>query len=325
MENLKNGKLSIKQLNENIFSHIGKKRDDVLTVPNIGQDCGYFLGNDDIISVTSDPITATSKDIGKLAVIVNINDVIASFAVPIAMTVTILAPNNTSDDEIKNIMQDISKECKKYDVQIIGGHSEITSAVNQIVVSITAFGRLSKEKYKSIKPIKAGQKIYMTKEISLEGTMVIVNENEDELKDILCEKEIKDAKKFIDKISIYDDAKILGNYNISLMHDVTEGGIFGAIYELMSSVKKGCIINYNDIKINPVTKKVCTHYDIDPTRLLSSGCLIFITDDILDKKINGISFFQIGVVLDMEEKIYIKDGKQYEISEPYSDELYKVV
>ena len=109
------------------------------------------------------------------------------------------------------------------------------------------------------------------------------------------------------------------------MHDVTEGGLFGALYELMSSMKKGCIINYNDIKINSITKKICTNYNLDPARLLSSGCLVFISDDIIDKKINGINFSQIGVVLDMEEKMYIKDGKQYEIKEPYSDELYKVI
>ena len=325
MENLKNGKLSIKQLNESVFSYIGEKRQDVLTVPSIGQDCGYFLGNDDIISVTSDPITATSKDIGRLAVIVNMNDVLASFATPLAITVTILAPKNTTDYEIKTIMSDISAECKNYKIQIIGGHSEITSAVNQIVVSITAFGRLSKEKYKSIKPIEAGQKIYMSKEIALEGTMVIVNEKEQDLKSILSEKEIKTAKKFIDKISVFEDVKLLEKYNISLMHDVTEGGLFGALYELMNSVKKGCIINYNDIKINSITKKICTNYNLDPARLLSSGCLVFISDDIIDKKINGINFSQIGVVLDMEEKMYIKDGKQYEIKEPYSDELYKVI
>ena len=114
MENLKNGKLSMKQLNESVFSYIGEKRQDVLTVPSIGQDCGYFLGNDDIISVTSDPITATSKDIGRLAVIVNMNDILASFATPLAITVTILAPKNTTDYEIKCLIYLLNVKITKY-------------------------------------------------------------------------------------------------------------------------------------------------------------------------------------------------------------------
>jgi len=312
------GKLSINQLEEIIFKNLGYERNDIITSPFVGQDCGCFLANDDIITVTSDPITATSKDMGRLAVIVNLNDIATSFATPLAITVTILAPVGTTQEEIKKIMSDISDECIKNKVQVIGGHTELTSAVNRPIVSLTAFGR------DAISKVESGQKIYMSKSISLEGVMIIVKEKKEELKDVLSEDEMHKAENFYEELSITKDAYVLRNKNISFLHDVTEGGIFGAIYEMMRYCNKGCVINYNDIKINKITRKVCEHYNIDPTRLISSGCMLIITDDILEEEIEGVSFTQIGVVTD-NDMIFIRDGKTNDITEPDSDAIYEVL
>jgi len=324
MSIIKSGKLSINQLEEIIFKNLGYERDDIITRPFIGQDCGCFLGNDDIITVTSDPITATSKDIGRLAVIVNLNDIATSFATPLAITVTILAPVGTTQEEIKKIMSDISDECVKNKIQVIGGHTEVTSAVNRPIVSITAFGRIERSKFNNISKVESGQKIYMSKSISLEGIMIIVKEKKEELKDVLSEDEMQKAENFYEELSIIKDAYVLRNNDISFLHDVTEGGILGAIYEMMRYCNKGCVINYNDIKINNITRKVCDHYNIDPTRLISSGCMLIITDDILEEEIDGVGFTQIGVVTD-DNMIFIRDGKTNDITEPDSDAIYEVL
>ncbi|EFM38992.1 hypothetical protein HMPREF0379_1220 [[Eubacterium] yurii subsp. margaretiae ATCC 43715] len=321
---IKSGKLSINQLEEIIFKNLGYERDDIITRPFVGQDCGCFLGNEDIITVTSDPITATSEDMGRLAVIVNLNDIATSFATPLAITVTILAPVGTTQEEIKKLMSDISDECIKNKVQIIGGHTEVTSAVNKMIVSITAFGRIEKGKFNSISKVHSGQKIYMSKSISLEGIMIIVKEKKEELKNVLSQEEIQRAENFYDELSVAKDAYVLRNKDISFLHDVTEGGLFGAIYEMMRYCNKGCVINYNDIKINNITRKVCDYYKIDATRLISSGCMLIITDDILEEEIDGVSFTQIGVVTD-EDMIFIKDGKTITITEPDSDAIYEVL
>lgn len=325
MSIIKSGKLNISQLENIIFNNIGSIRKDVVTKPFVGQDCGFFLGNNDIISVTSDPITATSKNIGRLAVIVNINDVATSFAEPIAITVTILAPENTEEEKIKEIMSDISDECTKYNVQIIGGHTEVTSAVNREIVSITAFGRIDKDKYENLGKVKAGQKIYMSKSISLEGSLILLEEKMNELKDILTKEEISTTLSNFEKLSVLKDSQVLRNKNISLLHDVTEGGIFGAIYEMMKYAQKGCKIDVEKINVNNVTKKICDYFNIDIFRLLSSGCLLIITEDELERYIDGIEFTQIGVVTESKDIIYVKDEKFYKIQEPSSDSIYEVI
>lgn len=322
---MKNGKLNISQLEKLIYTNLGKKRDDILTLPLIGQDCGYFDADDNIISITSDPITATSKNIGKLAVIINLNDIATSFATPFAITVTLLCPPDTTEDDIYTIMKDISDECVRNNVQIIGGHTEITDSVNRIIISITAIGKLDKQRYLKISPIKPGFNIYMSKEVSLEGSMIICLEKENELKAILTDKEFEIAKSFVSNLSVLKESEILKSKNISLMHDVTEGGIFGAIYEMCILAKKGCIIDYEKIIVNEISKKICKYYDIEPMRLLSSGCMLIISPDELESEIDGIKFTKIGKITDNKDILFQKDGKIFPITEPDSDEIYKVI
>lgn len=325
MKSLNNGKLSISQLEKLIYTNLGKKRQDILTLPLIGQDCGYFDANDSIISVTSDPITATDTNIGKLSVIINLNDIATSFAEPIAITVVILCPPNTTEDTIYNIMKDISNECIKNNVQVIGGHTEVTDSVNRSIVCITAFGKIDKKRYENISPAVEGSHIYMSKEVSLEGSMIISLEKKEELKDIITKEEFETANGFINSLSVLKESRILKTKNISLMHDVTEGGIFGALYEMCKSVKKGCIIDYDEILVNDITKKICDYYNIDSMRLLSSGCMLIISNEELDNEIDGIKFTKIGQITNQEKYLFKKDNKTFEIIEPNSDEIYKVI
>lgn len=325
MKSLNNGKLNISQLEKLIYTNLGKKRQDILTLPLIGQDCGYFDASDSIISVTSDPITATDMNIGKLSVIINLNDIATSFAEPIAITVVILCPPNTTEDTIYNIMKDISNECIKNNVQVIGGHTEVTDSVNRTIVCITAFGKLDKKRYENISLATQGSHIYMSKEVSLEGSMIICLEKKEELKNVLSNQEFETANTFIDKLSVLKESQILKNKNIALMHDVTEGGIFGALYEMCKSIKKGCIVDYEKILVNDITKKICNHYNINPMRLLSSGCMLIISNEELEDEIDNIRFTKIGIITDKQEYLFKKEDKFFEIIEPNSDEIYKVI
>ncbi|NWO25552.1 hydrogenase maturation protein [Peptostreptococcaceae bacterium oral taxon 081] len=325
MSIIKNGKLTVNQLKKLIYSNLGKRRKEVITMPLVGQDCGYFYTEDNIISITTDPITATDTNIGKLSVIINLNDIATSFAEPFAITVTLLCPENTTEEKIYQIMKDISDECIKNDVQIVGGHTEVTTAVNQILVCVTALGKLDKKRYEETEPIKSGDNIYMSKEISLEGSMIIACEKKEELKEVLTDEEFEIAKLFLEKLSVVKESKLLKNKKISLMHDVTEGGILGALYEMCSYAQKGCMIDYDKIKINSITKKISKFYNIDPLRLISSGCMLIITNEEISEKIDDISFTKIGKITDDNKLLMKKDDGFIEIEEPDSDEIYKVI
>ena len=116
------------------------------------------------------------------------------------------------------------------------------------------------------------------------------------------------------------------------MHDVTEGGILGAVWEMCNISGLGVLLDEDKIAVSEVTEKVCGHFSIDWKRLISSGCMIIVAsaekaDDIcaeLGK--NGVMVSEIGRVTMADEGLMLKksDGSLEEIDPPKTDELYRV-
>jgi len=326
---MESGKVPNEVLENIILRDIVNKRKEVLIGPGVGEDCSAIDFGGDICVISSDPITGSTKDIGRLTVHINLNDLASSGAEPIGLMVTILAPVGSKEEELAEIMSQLITTAKTVNVDIIGGHTEVTSAVNRFVVMSTAIGKVKREKLVSTGGAKPGDSILLTKWAGLEGTAIIASEKEDELRGVLLEDELNEAKSYFDKLSVIPEGMIASNYGLSSMHDVTEGGILGAAWELAEASDKGIEIYYDKILISKVTKKICKHYNIDPLRLISSGCMLICCKDgeELSRKLTEASIPNsiIGVVTEDTKKLIVLDGEVKEIEGPKSDELYKVI
>ncbi|MGL5724681.1 AIR synthase-related protein, partial [Cetobacterium sp.] len=115
------------------------------------------------------------------------------------------------------------------------------------------------------------------------------------------------------------------------MHDVTEGGLLGALWESSCFYNLGLEISYDKIFIHQCTKEICKYFKIDPLKLISSGTMLMVVGNensellINELKKNGVEAFDIGVFTNSNEKVLIKNGERINISSPESDELYKVI
>ena len=58
------------------------------------------------------------------------------------------------------------------------------------------------------------------------------------------------------------------------MHDVTEGGILGAVYEMSLASGLGFEIYPDSIPIDNSTKLICAKLSINPLKLIGSGSLL---------------------------------------------------
>ena len=76
-----------------------------------------------------------------IAVTIAINNIATAGAEPVGLLLTILAPDGTTHEEIEAIQRDAQKHPTPW-AQIIGGHTEITTVVNQTVLSVAAIGKL---------------------------------------------------------------------------------------------------------------------------------------------------------------------------------------
>ncbi|MFZ7119359.1 MAG: AIR synthase family protein [Eubacteriaceae bacterium] len=325
------GKLTNEQLDEIIFSKIKYKDDKVLVGSGIGEDCSVLDFKNDLCVISTDPITATTNNLGKLSVHISCNDVASKGVKPFAIMVTILAPPKCHIDDIKELMQDIMDICNQLQIELIGGHTEITDAVNRIVISTTCIGSGSRESLlSSNKIIKPGDNLIMTKYAGCEGTVILFNDFEKELKAILDEDEIKQVKYLEKSISVIKEGILASKVGVKEMHDVTEGGILGAAWELAEKAKLGVNINVDNISLLSSTVKISQYFNIDPLKLISSGAMLMVvakekTNELIHKmKENNIDNSVIGEFYEGNSIISSNNKVIDSLEAPNSDELYKV-
>ena len=324
------GKIPESALKRSVINQIRHRRNEVLLGPGVGEDCSVIkLAEDEVLVMSSDPITGAIKDIGTLAVHITANDIASSGAEPVALMLTILLPEGSREEELRAMMQDMEAVCARLNIEIAGGHTEVTRAVSQPIVTVTGIGKIKRDKVIKTAGALPGQEIVMTKWAGLEGTAIIAAEKYDELIARYPKGFIDGAKSMIEYISVVPEAMIAGGIGATSMHDVTEGGIFGALWEIGAAAKVGMEVFLDKILLKQETVEICEFYDINPYMLISSGCLLIITDKgnlMVDKlKEAGIAAAVIGRITSGNDRIIINGEERRYLEPPKSDELYKVI
>ncbi len=326
------GKVPNEVLDKIVLSKINKFRKDIILRPGIGEDCAAIDFDDYACILSTDPITGAAKDIGQLAVHISCNDIASCGVAPMGLMVTILCPVGTSEAELGKVMEQLSDTAAKLNVEIIGGHTEVTPAVNKIVISTTCIGKALKDKVISSRGARPGDSVIITKSAGLEGTAIIANDLEHKIAGKIPEEQLKLAKSYINSISVVKEGVIAGEFGAAAMHDITEGGVLGAAWEIAEASGTGIIIDKDKIPVEEVTALICQALELDVLKLISSGCMLITCQkgeelcSLLEK--NNIKASIIGTVTaNKDERILIskKEGTVKEIEPPGADELYKVV
>jgi hydrogenase maturation factor len=324
------GKIPETVLKRSVLNQIKHRREEVLVGPAVGEDCSILgIGPDEVLVISTDPITGTATDIGTLAVNITANDIASNGAEVIGIMLTILLPDGTDEAELRTIMTDIEAECSKLHIEVIGGHTEITRVVNQPIVTVTGVGKMKKNEIIKTAGARPGQEIVMTKWAGLEGTAIIAAAKEEELTSKYPVSFIENAKKMIDYISVVPDAMVARAVGVTSMHDVTEGGIFGALWEIGAASKVGLEVDLKKILLKQETVEICEFYDLNPYMLISSGCMLMITDkgnQLVERlKAEKIAAAVIGQITEGNDRVIINEDERRFLEPPKSDELYKVM
>lgn len=335
MAELKIGKLDSDVLQRIVINKIRYRRPEVKTRAGIGEDCAVIDYGEYECVVSTDPITADVKNIGRLAIHISCNDVASNGIEPLGITLAVMLPVGTTESDVQTIMTQAGTAAEEVGVEIIGGHTEVTPAVNQPVIVSTAFGRGIAGESASARNMRPGDMILMTKSAGLEGTGIIATEKAEELTGVLTPQELRRAQGMIRDVSVVKDGVTAGRIGTSGMHDVTEGGILGAVWEMCHISGLGAEVELEAIHVDPVTEKIAAHYGIDPLRLISSGCMLIVAPPSKAYKIVteyhkidvNIKSAIIGKICGAEHGITQIDpqGQESEIAPPYADELYKVI
>jgi len=345
LTDMKIGKLTDEQLESLVLSRLPKLSKNTLQGAGIGADCAWVRVGEDMMVTSSDPITAGGTKSGTLAIHVSCNDIAACGIHPAGILIVIIAPPSATEEDIKDIVVQASCEASRLGVDIVGGHTEVSDSVNKFIVISTAYGIAVKGSSIPLGRAMPGDKLIITKTAAIEGTYIVANEHQDKIYGKVRDEYITEAKGYSDLISVVKEGSICGSIRardakvredgyyrsaVDLMHDVTEGGVFGAAFEMADFSRTGVIVDKRKVPFTDCSKAICDVLDIDPYRLISSGALMIATSEpetVIERlEQNGVKATVIGEFTDSGKAEYIDlDGSIRPLPPPGADEIYKVV
>ena len=244
------------------------------------------------------------------------------------MMITALLPEEFKESRLKELSEQINEVCETHRIQVIGGHTEVTAAVREPVFSVTAVGKAKEKNLLRASYAKPDQDIVMSKWIGMEGSVAIVAAKEKELLERFPKAMIENLKKLLPNCCTASEAALAVKSGVSAMHDVSSGGIYGALYELSEAAGVGLEIDLRAIPIKQETVEICEYLGLNPYYLKSGGSMLMVCDHgqelvrILEKE--GISAAVIGRTTSEHAKAVINEGEVSYLERPKADELLKV-
>ena len=261
---------------DRLLGRIPRRDARVVVGPRIGEDAAVIDFGDRYLVAKSDPVTFAAERIGWYAVQVNANDLATMGARPRWFLATLLLPRG-DPSLAEEVFTDLLAACEELDISLCGGHTEVTPGLDRPIVAGHMLGEVEKERLVRKERIRPGDVVLLTRGVALEGTAILAREKAGELAGRLEAALLERARNLLFRpgISVVADAlAACAVAPVHGMHDPTEGGLIGGLYELAAAAAAGLAVDSSRILVLPETAAICSLLDIDPLRLIASGALL---------------------------------------------------
>ncbi len=327
---MKTGKLSPSDLERIVFPYLGLRRPDVLVRAAVGEDSSIIDFGDWVAVLSTDPITGATKSAGWLSVHVSCNDVVCSGAEPVGVLVTVLLPERAREQDLRGLMEEVHRAASELRIEVLGGHTEVTPGLPSTIISSTAIGKAPKSRYIVTSGARVGNALVLTKSAGLEGTAILAGDFEDRLRDHLGAELLARAQGFRGEISVVAEGLVAAETGATAMHDATEGGVLGAIHEMVTAAGLGVEVDVDSIPVRDETRELCRFFHADPLKLISSGAMVIACPDgermVREISRRGISAAIIGRFTGPESgRWLVSGGRRKELEPSYRDELWLIL
>ncbi len=315
-------------LTRSVTKHIRKHNKDILCGAAVGSDYSAIRLSEKIVinaeGVSTSPYVAWTKAMNNLSV---------SGGIPIAVRIDMLLPVDVEESKVKAWMSEFNELADKSEIQIAGGHTQVSHIYNEpsFIVNVTGQG---KEEFVFSKKKCSGYHIVMVGYTGLMGTDIISREKFDELstrysvsyiKGAFFDKEVYGISNYVKQIKDIAEGT---DIELLYMHDVSYGGVYGALWQLGARLNHGIRINHLQIPIKQETVEICEFYDINPYMLEGTGALLVVTNkgdelvsELLSKNINASV---VGAVTEDKERVVVLSEEKRFLAPVKGDEIYKV-
>lgn len=326
---MKTGKVPINVLKRSIIKEIKQKNTQVLKGAGVGADYALLRlkALEDIV-VTTNIYEAPDKLMAALAVYKAGNNMACSGAEPVAVTVSITLPAGFPEAALKEYMKSMNEAAEKLQVEIAGGDTRMSEHVQVPVLTVTGIGKVSVKNSMEERNVCAGQELVVSKWIGMEGALQIVGAKEEELQSRYPYAMLDRIKAMEHEMTVLLEAATAVKSDVSAMHDLSEGGILGGLWEFADKHGVGLEIDIKKIPVKQEIIEICEYYELNPYALRSGGSLLMAANNgsnlVWELNKLGIEASVIGRITEGNDRIILNQEEKRYLDLPQADEIYKM-
>lgn len=312
-----------------ILRKSGFKRKEVSTGPGFGVDVAIIdLPGGLAMATASDPLSLIPslglEESAWLSVYLMANDIATTGFSPMYAQFVLNLPTYLSASDFKTYWEYIHKFCKELKISITGGHTGFIEGQNS---TISGGGTLMtfapKQQMLTSQDAKAGNVILITKECAISSSAILAMSFPETVKNKLGKEIYQDACSLFYKTSSVMDALVavgdrMQDRAVTAMHDVTEGGVLGAIYELAIASGNGALIYNDHLPLGETPKAIAKLFSIDPRFSIGAGSMVIAVESGAENKVierlkkENIACSIVGELTEKEKGIKLMDGEKQE-------------
>ncbi len=326
------GKIHPEFFDRVIYPRLGVEDKDIVIGPRHGVDYGVLRVGGRCLAMSTDPFfIVPAFGFGRAAWFafhIIMSDVAVSGLQPKYLTVDLNLPPEMTEPQMEELWHSVDAEARKYGVSVITGHTARYSGCNYPMVGgATSIAVGTEAELRGPHRVKPGDRIVVTKGPAIETTGLLAVLFPDKFSAAGGQAFQKEAAGVFDQMSVMDDCAIARQFpGVRVMHDATECGIWGGLYEMARAGGYGLRIEQDLIPVQPVIKKTAELFAFDPFVAISEGTLLAIVDQAEADRLTaafkqaGILSAVVGEVTKMEQGIRIvAAGRERPLEHPKVD------
>ncbi len=307
------GKVSREFLKRVVMKNTGARNAATLVGPSLGFDNAITsLGRGRVMVMTSDPLTIIPslgmKESAWLTVHELASDLTTSAVRPRFAVLNFTLPPALKMDDFESYLKEVSRECSRLGISILGGHTGRYPGGDFTIVGggfLIGFGK--EGEYLTPAMAQESDLVLITKGAAIETTAVLARVFSEKVKMMLGKPLQSKAAEYLYSCSTVKDAISASSAGIkgdgvSSMHDATEGGVLGGLYELAAASGRRIEVDPQRVYVSEESRKICSLFGLDPLTTLSEGTLIITCStrniDRVQRKLSraGIQSYAVGEV-----------------------------
>jgi hydrogenase maturation factor len=279
------GKVDREFFDQYIYPHLGADRDDVVLEPQHGVDFGVVDVGGEAVVMSTDPVfvmpSVGFERAAWFAFHILMSDVAVSGIPPSFLSIDFNLPPEITDDEFETIWTTFDEEARKLGVSIVTGHTARYAGCNYPMVGGgTAIAVGDRDAVVRPNGAQVGDRVVVTKGPAIETTGLMSIQFEPLLDGELDTDTIEAAQeRFYDMSPVRDALTAASAGSVTAMHDATECGVYGGLYEIARAAGVRLEIDREAVPVLPGVMEACEFFGIDPWASISEGTLVMTVDE----------------------------------------------